>query len=83
MQLSITLLLGQIALTQPGAVFCITTQDMTQMQTQEADGSVPRIFIITKEQEKGQVEGKQRFVFQGRVKKGQISRAGRRSEPED
>jgi hypothetical protein len=34
----------------------ITTQDMTQMQTQEADGSVLRIFIITKGHPKGQAE---------------------------
>ena len=32
------------------------------MQTQEADGSVLRSFIITQEAGKGQVEDRQRFV---------------------
>jgi hypothetical protein len=42
--------------------FIITTQDMTQTQTQEVDGSVLRSFIITQGAGKGQVEDRQRFV---------------------
>jgi hypothetical protein len=54
----------------------ITTQDMTHMQTQEADGSVLRIFIMKKGQAKGQIEGRQRFVGQSRVKHGTDQQAG-------
>jgi hypothetical protein len=52
---------------------CNTAQDLTQMQTQEADSLILRIFIITKRQAKGRLRAG-RDVIQGRDNQGQKGR---------